>query len=136
MKEETDTCPWSHPELLSFLVVYGRESAIIRLSLCRLSVTGSGSSLLLEQLEPFLVHDVWDGEREEACHILMVPTKVKGRLHAVMSLFVTGSFGTLLPEQLQLSGWCAERKKLPLSPWFLPKSLRVVEIVLVPPVCD
>ena len=32
----------------------------------------------------------------------MVPTKVKGRLHAVMSLFVTGSVGTLLPELLQL----------------------------------
>ena len=65
MKEETDTSPWSHPELFSFLVVYGgvggktlkktnkQKTAIIRLSLCRLSVTGSGSSLLLEQLEPF-----------------------------------------------------------------------------------
>ena len=117
--------------------MYGRKTtAIIPLSLCRLSVIGSGSSLLPEQLEPFLVHDVWDGEREEGCHILMVPAKVIGRLHAVMSLFVTGSVGTLLSKLPQLFGWCMEKKIMPLSPWSLPKSLRVLEAVLVPPVCD
>ena len=71
-----------------------------------------------------MVHDVWyDGEREEACHILMDPTKVKGRLHAVMSLFVPDLLAPCYPNSYSfLDGEL--REKIAIIPMLLAKVIK------------